>query len=278
MIITVVMITTYIIDCCLIRTRPCKYFQLNAPHFNTEKGIFSKIDLDQLFPEQWRLPQRYDSAEFMPQKFPVFLKPEWGQNAAGIYAAKNASELQQVREKLKQSTVPHILQQGASEHREFEIFSIRSVETPDRHSVFTVTEVTNSGQTLPINGIYNPTTEYRDITSQFTAKQLETLWELKGRVGRFTLSRLCVRADSIEQMLAGKFHIIELNLYNPFPLHMMDKKYTAYEKWKFARGYMIILARISKNLDKNQEWKHIYMNLKLYNRQTKFAQWLRRRL
>jgi hypothetical protein len=51
------MVVTYILDCVLIGTKPWKYFQLNAPTFNAEAGIFSKLDIDQLIPEKWRLQQ-----------------------------------------------------------------------------------------------------------------------------------------------------------------------------------------------------------------------------
>ena len=85
MFINVVMITTYIVDCFAIGTGPWKFFQLNAPHFNSAKGIFSKIDLDEMFPEEWRLSQRYDADDYLPEEYPVFLKPEWGQNLSLIH-------------------------------------------------------------------------------------------------------------------------------------------------------------------------------------------------
>ena len=111
--ITAVMVATYIIDCCLIGTKPCKYFQLNSPWFNENKGVFSKMDLDRVIPERWRLEQKYDDGVSNPVSFPVFLKPEWSENAKGVYRADNPEELRLIRQKISTSTVPYLLQRGS---------------------------------------------------------------------------------------------------------------------------------------------------------------------
>ena len=278
MFINVVMITTYIVDCFAIGTGPWKFFQLNAPHFNSEKGIFSKIDLDDMFPEEWRLSQRYDADDYLPEEYPVFLKPEWGQNAGGIHCARNIDELTAIRRELRDSRVPYIIQQAAPEKREFEIFAIRSLETMDRPHVFTITEVINDVDEYPINSVQNPGTSYREITQDLDASQLEQLWALTGRIGRFTLSRLCARANTVEDLLAGRFHIVELNLYNPMPMHFMDSKYSPLQIWRMIWRDVTTLARITKNLDPEQEVKPVYWNLKLYNRKNPVARWLRNKI
>ncbi len=71
------MIPTYMLQCVLIGTKPCKYFQLNSEIFNGDKGIFSKMEIDQLVPEKWRLAQYYDDGVKLPGRYPVFVKPEF---------------------------------------------------------------------------------------------------------------------------------------------------------------------------------------------------------
>ena len=95
--ITILLIITYILSCLRILTAPWKYFQLNARYFSDEQGIFSKLSLDQLIPDRWRLTQNIDSEALEPTSFPVFMKPEWGQNAHGIRRADNLDELKQIR-------------------------------------------------------------------------------------------------------------------------------------------------------------------------------------
>lgn len=264
--LTAVMVATYIADCCLIGTKPCKYFQLNAPYFNDEKGIFSKIDLDRLFPEEWRLPQRIDDGTFEPDKFPVFVKPEWGENAAGIFRADNHEELNAIRKKIRHTDVPYLVQQCADEAREYEIFSLRHHQDPDGYSIFSVTEVRNAREQNPVNSIHNPDTTYHDITDQLSSNQQNQLWKLVGRVGRFGISRLSVRANTRDDLIDGIFHIIEINLFTPMPIHMLDKKYSNRDRWRMVRHYMMDLARTTKTRDKSLPEKPVYTSLMSFTR------------
>jgi hypothetical protein len=63
---------------------PWYYFQINAEWYNKKKGFYSKIDMDARIPKKWRLKQGYFDKNNLPETFPVFLKPEWGQNSNGI--------------------------------------------------------------------------------------------------------------------------------------------------------------------------------------------------
>ena len=83
------------------RIIPWKYFQLNAKYFNREKGIFSKLEMDRVIPENWRLKQFKADGNAFPDTFPVFLKPEWGQNAYGIHRADTLKEYQEMRYQLR---------------------------------------------------------------------------------------------------------------------------------------------------------------------------------
>jgi len=93
MIIRIYQVLAYILFCVWQRAAPWKYFQLNAPYFNEQRGIFSKLDTDQLIPEAWRLPQSLDIGDYQPPLYPVFVKPEWGQNSHGIFVVETEVEL-----------------------------------------------------------------------------------------------------------------------------------------------------------------------------------------
>ena len=49
--------------------------------FIPRRAIFSKLDTDQYIPTPWRLTQFAVADVAEPEHFPVFIKPEWGQNA-----------------------------------------------------------------------------------------------------------------------------------------------------------------------------------------------------
>ena len=249
--ITVLMVITYIADCIIIRTKPCKYFQLNSPYFNAKEGIFSKIETDSLIPDCWRLSQRYDDGLYFPEQYPVFVKPEWGQNARGIFRADDSASLTRIRQITSLAPTRYLVQQGAKEQLEFEIFSIQHHTDNDAFAEFTVTEVTNAVETNPINSIYNRNTGYREITDQFSVQQKQTLWNQICQIGRFGISRVSIRADSVDKMLDGKFHIIEVNLFAPMPINMLDPVYRFADLWRMIRRYMLSLTMITNYRDKS---------------------------
>ncbi len=269
------MVATYIIDCCLIGTKPCKYFQLNSPWFNENKGVFSKMDMDRVIPERWRLEQNYDDGVSDPVSFPVFLKPEWSENAKGVYRADNPEELRLIRQKISRSTVPYLLQRGASHNREFEIFCLRDYRNKYRFSVFSITETINRREPNPINSINNPDTHYRDLTDQFTEEQKKAVYSILNQIGSFAISRLSVRADSPEQLVAGNFQVIELNLFTPMPIHMLDPRYKIRDLWKMIRRYMMFLARLTRVREMHLVEKPVYTRIMSYNRKSIFAKFTR---
>ena len=269
------MAATYILDCCLIRTKPCKYFQLNSPYFNEDKGIFSKMDIDQLIPAEWRLEQRYEDGFWMPQNYPVFLKPEWGENAGGIYRADNPDQLVEYRNQIKTAKVNYLIQCGATELREFEIFALRDSQDSSTYSIMSITEVLNKHEQNPVNSINNEDTCYQDITERFTVSQKQILWKVLERIGSFGIVRLSVRADSIDNLLAKKFHVIELNLFTPMPIHMMDSKYSRWELADMIWEYMMKLAKLTRVRDTTRPEKAVYTKLMLYNRSGALANFIR---
>ena len=75
MLIRLSLIFTYILYCIRLGVAPWRYFQLNAPYFNEQRNLFSKLDMDKRIPKQW-LPEKFmDSGVHGPSHYPVFIKP-----------------------------------------------------------------------------------------------------------------------------------------------------------------------------------------------------------
>lgn len=258
MIIRIVLVISYIASCIRLRAKPWRYFQLNADYFNKAKGLYSKQDINDLIPKQWRLSQWIDKpateAKDCPnittKSYPLFVKPEWGQNSQGILRADNADELANIRaQRDTKQPMQYLIQEAAKGKIEFEIFAIPCDQSADRHSMLSVTQVINhSADDYPINGIYNRQTEYMDITPTLSREQLDQLWGYVKAIGRFRISRVGVRADSVEQLIAGDFKVIEINLFLPMPLVLLTSNTSTRNKYKTALRCTWLLAKNTKTL------------------------------
>lgn len=267
--ITILMVITYILSCARITTAPWKYWQINARYFSAEQGIFSKLSLDALIPERWRLQQALDADDSSPVSFPVFLKPEWGQNAHGIYRADDHEQLVQLRTRLSSESQRYLLQQAAPEQREFEIFSIDANQQDGVHDVFTVTEAINSRERFPINSKYNKHTRYADITEQFTTEQQALIASYLSEIGQFGISRMSVRSNSMEELVAGQFHVIEINLFLPMPINLLDGDYSWLQRWRFIQNSMMCLAHATKLIQAVDKPQPIFKRMMMYGRDKK---------
>ncbi|NKB77904.1 MAG: hypothetical protein GKR96_12945 [Gammaproteobacteria bacterium] len=276
--ITILMVITYILWCIRLGTKPCKYFQLNVPYFDRKVGIYSKIAIDQRIPARWRLEQFYDDGVREPNRYPVFVKPEWGQNAKGILKANNARELDDARKKIADERVRYLLQEGAIEQREFEIFALRDYANQQTYSVFTITEAVNTSESSPINSVHNRNTQYIEITDQFSEQDKQQLWKYVGEIGSFNISRTSVRSNSLAELLDGRFHVIEINLFLPMPINMLDHKYDWSDLRRMIRHYMFCLAKITWARDKTQEAKPVFTKIMLYDRRSKILNYLRSKI
>ena len=56
-----------------------------------------------------------------------------------------------------------------------------------------------------------------------------------------------VRAHSIAELLAGNFHVIEVNIFLPMPLVLLDSQRSWTEKHRFIRESMKGAARLAGN-------------------------------
>ncbi len=264
--ISIIMVLTYLVYCVRTATLPWRYFQLNARYFSAEQGVFSKLSMNELIPARWRLAQTIDSDALSPGTYPVFLKPEWGQNAHGIHRADNAAQLKNLRMRVKEKAHRYLLQEAAPGQREFELFSIDANRTDNTHDVFTITEAINDSEDFPINSKYNRFTRYSHITNQFSAAEQQKVAGYLSEIGQFGISRMSVRADSNEDLVAGNFHVIEINLFLPMPINLLDKSATLAERWRFIKVAMLSLARATKRI-KPAEIEHaIFTRMMLYSR------------
>lgn len=264
--ITIIMVVTYILCCFRIGTAPWRYWQLNARYFSSEHGIFSKLSIDSLIPERWRLPQSVDTDTLTPSSFPVFLKPEWGQNAHGIHRVDDYEQLVNLRADLVGGPHRYLLQQAAPGRREYEIFSIDANRSDGEHDVLTITEAVNSRERFPINSKNNRHTHYVDITEQFDADAQQTVASYLSQIGEFGICRMSVRADSNEELVAGNFHVIEINLFLPMPINLLDSSFSWLQRWNFIRRAMMSLARATKLIKPVEQPQAIFARMMLYGR------------
>ncbi len=264
--ITIIMVLTYIVCCARIATAPWRYWQLNARYFSEDQGVFSKLSMDELIPDRWRLVQQIDGDTVAPATYPVFLKPEWGQNAHGIHRADNLTDLTNLRARLKDQPQRYLLQEAAPGLREFELFSIDANRSDDNHDVFTITEAINDREDFPINSKYNRFTRYADVTDQFSLEQQQQIAGYLSEIGQFGISRMSVRANTNEDLIAGNFHVIEINLFLPMPINLLDESYTWTARWKFIRTSMMSLARATKLIQPADIKFPIFSQMMLYGR------------
>ncbi len=235
------------------RTRPWNFFQLNNGYFSLAKNIFSKLELDDQVPDKWRLHQVIDDGYVVPD-FPVFIKPEWGQNSYGVSIARNQTELDLNRRERSGKSTTFLLQQAAPEKREFEFFYIRSVDDMETCAVVSLTETVNdSGETLVVNGIRNSNSHYIDLTEQVTKSRLAEFWQMIRTIGCYRIARVGMRADSLEQLLEGRFHVMEINIFLPMPLMLLDGKIGFKEKHLFIKHSMKAAARLGATCIKQEE-------------------------
>jgi hypothetical protein len=234
---------------CVIGPGHGTFFQLNSSYFNPQKNIFSKLELNQHIPQQWRLSQQLDDGRIIPS-FPLFIKPEWGQNSHGVVLARNSQQLADHRAQRGKASVDYLLQQAAVEKREFEFFYIREADNIEEFAVASLTETINSSvdcrsdDCLAVNGIFNPQTRYHDLSQLISEKELHAFWEMVKPMGCFRVARIGARADSLEQLLEGDFHVIEINIYLPMPLILLVEDISFHHKHQFIRKSMKAAARL----------------------------------
>jgi hypothetical protein len=237
---------------------PWNYFGLNSRYFNKKKGIFSKLEMDAVIPEHFRLRQYlYDPAK-LPRRYPVFIKPEWGQNSNGIVRVHNKKAYRAFQRGINATDMPFIVQAAALEKKEFEIYYLRSPDNGKNYAFLSITEVTNTCKNHhPINSIHNPCTVYSDITHTFSEKELQAIWFSLQKIGRFRMARVGLKANGRMEILGQEFHIVEINLFLPMPLVLLTKNVGLGEKNKIMKKSMSLAARLTKTIPRKEYGTHI---------------------
>jgi len=258
----------YILACLRTGAAPWRYFQLNAPWFDEQKELFSKLALDREIPAPWRLPQRPLAEVDQWHHWPAFLKPEWGQNGRGIRVASDPDTFARLKAELLDSPVPYLVQGGAPGRREFELFYVRDAKDPTRPALLSLTETTTLGDLpWPVHSILDPHTRYHDLSHELDAHRRQRLWELLEQLSPFRLARVGMRADDLEALLAGDFKIIEINLFVPLPLALLDEKLSRRRKWRLIIDLAGALARLTKALPPQPAkaifWPMVRLNTKI---------------
>lgn len=269
MLIRILTVIAYIAYCVPQRAKPWNYFQLNVLHFNDDKKIFSKLDNDLLIPPRWRLEQSLDIGQ-EPSRYPVFVKPEWGQNSAGVELAKDSASLASIRKRRPLSKHDYLIQDAAQGSKEFEIFAISELANADTPLVFSITETCNSSnEQYPVNGIYNTSTYYVDISAQLSPAQKAILWQQLKLIQTFRIARFGVRCDSLEDLLDGKFQVIEINLFIPMPLALIASNTTRRQAVKLSLQCAKSLVKATKDIPKQQEYKDVFFKKMRHSRSFK---------
>lgn len=264
---TAKLIFYYIYWTCRLRIAPWHYFQINAEFYNVAKGYYSKLDIDQHIPKKWRLPQAYLDKNQPPTKFPVFLKPEWGQNANGVKRIDSASDFTAFA---SSSKIPYIVQQATDETEEYEVFFIRSTTDENHHSALTITQSTNRlNEPYPINNINDKNMIYKDLTDSFNHNEMQKIRNHLAELPRFRIARIGLKTNSKADLLNGNFHIIEINLFAPFPIHLLDQTIDKKTKHQFIKNSMYHLAKISATTPRKHFNRFVFFKKTILHYQSK---------
>lgn len=260
--IVAVLILTFIGYCIRFGVLPWRYFQLNARFFNKEKRIFSKLDIDRYIPSNWRLSQKEIGTIKKPASYPVFIKPEWGQNGNGIIRVDSEEAYQGLYDKLHlQNNPKYLVQEAAWGGYEFEVFYIRDSENPAQYATMSITEVCNIiEEPFPINSVKNTNTCYRDQTFDYTTSDLNTLWRHLNKIGDYKIARASLSADSKVDLLKGKFQVIEINIFIPLPLNLLDSNQSWRSKLRFIDSAMFDLAKNVGNISNHKKPASIFFS------------------
>ncbi len=251
----------YMWECFIYRADPWNYFVLNSHYFNKKKGVFSKLEMDTVIPEKHKLKQYYYNPARLPVSFPVFIKPEWGQNSNGIVIVHDEKEYKKFKKTAAASDMPFIVQEAAPEQKEFEIYYLRSPENIDKYSFLSITHVTNTCTAPnPVNSIHNPCTDYVDITHSFSEKELQIIWFFLKKIGKFPMARVGLKANDIKDILKEKFHIVEINLFLPMPLVLLSVNINLREKNNIIKTTMSTAAKLVKKIPENRTGKKIFLS------------------
>lgn len=211
------------------------------------------MDLDQIIPKELRLDQYAYDPDTYPKQFPVFLKPEWGQNSKGILYAECEKDIDELKDRVARVDVQYIVQEAIKFQQEYEIFFLRCADDPGRYASFSITRVDNSGsEDHPINSVHNPETHYYDVTGNLSDAEKEILWQRFEKIGEFKMARFGVKTDSFSTLVEQQFKIFEINVYLPMPLVLLAENVENSTKFHLIGRLMNDAARLVRTIQSHE--------------------------
>lgn len=96
-------------------------------------------------------------------------------------------------------------------------------------------------------------TEILDIRDQITPALERQISKVLKNYKGFNVGRFDIKADSVQDIIDGKFTVIELNGINGIPMHVYDNKFSLEEKYEEIKAYF---DRIYTYALKNQQEKN----------------------
>jgi len=255
------MICYFLQACSRYKIMPHRYFLLNIAHLDRDSKTYSKYKLNLKIPKSWQLKtflfEARDSENMAFKnikasfKYPLFLKPEYGYRSIGVYYVVSDQELKNVLQKIKKYTGNYLCQTAANKKHEYDLMYVHTHDQTDEEFFACSRCCTPEGV---INGVTFGTTYKNEIPKLSNQQQQQIKNHLK-KIGDFGMSRISVAADSLEDVVAGKFFVIEINLLTPFPLHILDKNEHRSLKKQELKRFSVAIAksvRHQKTRPKNQ--------------------------
>jgi D-alanine-D-alanine ligase-like ATP-grasp enzyme len=250
----------FLLACIRNKVLPWRFFQLNKKFFSEEKGMYSKHIINEMIPPQWKLKslESLDISAIKKLNFPVFIKPEWGQNAAGVMCIPSKDKADAILKTRHFEDDFYIVQESANMNYEYDIFYIRSAGNPNQYSVLTITQLCNTEEKNPVNSIHNKNTSFKDITDSFNKNQKDTVWKYIEDIASFSIAKVGIMTNSSQDLIEGSFKVIEINLFTPLPLNILDTKYSKKEVQEFIKETAQALSLIVKKIPKTDTSKNIF--------------------
>lgn len=244
---------------------PISFFQLNVEYFNDEKKIYSKHEIEKNIPKKFRLHSALISKKTTSKDieknvdYPVFLKPEWGQNSHWVFRADNKKELENILKKVKREKIPYLYQQTSRYKDEFDILYIKDPLNSKKYTLLSVTKlINNSDEAHPINVI--KTGIIRDVTSDFSTTDLQDLYTTLRTMWDFRLVRVSLKADSTQGIKKWKFEVFEMNIFLPMLPAIKDKTFSLMQREAKLINYTKQLT-LAVKWNKHKNKKNIFLNM-----------------
>lgn len=269
----------YIYYCIKIWAKPWRFSQFNAEFFNDSKWIFSKYEIEENIPEKFKLKSIFllssDSISTQKQniisnfKFPIFLKPEWGQNSHWIIFVEDKWDLDKYLKQIKRNRISYLCQESSILKNEYEILYTKDIIS-NEINIHCITKTINIYENdYPLNWIYKDSS-YVSIINQFSISDINKLKKYILEIWNFNVWRIGLKANSISDLLLWNFKIFEINIFLPMMLSIFDSNLTKDEKTTSIKNYIKSLVKITKYSQEKYDkpiffrkiWRHYTIKFK----------------